>query len=166
MTDQTANTLLQTLHDVCADLSDRESVICSIVTDKASNEIATVGDLRPRLDLPVFRVSCLSHITTLAVKDFLANAFPRIFVRISAMPCPTCGNFSRISAKKTRSTEFPGRVRRDGRPWVSSLDTLCFTRAASAPSSRTSLRPDRANHPGRVSLSTLDSSNSHRVSGF
>jgi hypothetical protein len=77
MTDQTADTLLQTLQDVCADLLGRGFVVCSIVTDNASNEIAVVRDLRTRLGLPVFRVPCLSHITTLAVKDFFADAFPR-----------------------------------------------------------------------------------------
>jgi hypothetical protein len=54
MTDQTADTLLQTLHDVCADLSERGFVVCSIVTDNASNEIATVRDLQTRLGFPVF----------------------------------------------------------------------------------------------------------------
>jgi hypothetical protein len=46
MTDQTADALLQTLNCVCAELSDREFVVCSIVTDNASNEIAAVRDLR------------------------------------------------------------------------------------------------------------------------
>jgi hypothetical protein len=81
MTDQTADALIQTLHDVCADLSDRAFVVCSVVTDNASNEIAAVRDLRTRLGLPDFRVPCLSHITTLAVKDFLADEFPRILGR-------------------------------------------------------------------------------------
>jgi hypothetical protein len=35
-------TLLQTLQNVCADLSDRGFVVCSIVTDSANNEIAAV----------------------------------------------------------------------------------------------------------------------------
>jgi hypothetical protein len=81
MTDQTADALLQTLHDVCADLSDRGFVVCSIVPDNAINEIVAVRDLRTRLDLPVFSVPFLSQITTLAVKDFLADAFRWILGR-------------------------------------------------------------------------------------
>jgi hypothetical protein len=40
--DQTAATLVDTLKGICTDLKEKRFVVCSIVTDKASNEIAAV----------------------------------------------------------------------------------------------------------------------------
>jgi hypothetical protein len=54
MTDQTTNTILQALHRVCADLSGRRFLVCSIVPGNASHEIAAPGDLRTGLSFPVF----------------------------------------------------------------------------------------------------------------
>jgi hypothetical protein len=76
--DQTAATLIERFLQICRNLMRKGFVVCSIVTDNATNEIAAVRDRPKQLDVPVFRVPCLIHSTALALKDFLAQVFPPI----------------------------------------------------------------------------------------
>jgi hypothetical protein len=76
--DQPAATLIERLLEICCNPMRKRFVVCSIVTDNATNEIAAVRDLLKQLGVPVFRAPCLSHTTALALKDFLAQAFPPI----------------------------------------------------------------------------------------
>jgi hypothetical protein len=75
---QTADTLIDKVKEICTDLSDKGLSLCGSVTDNASNEIAAVRDHPERLGVPVFRIPCLTHTTTLALEGFVKDAFPLI----------------------------------------------------------------------------------------
>jgi hypothetical protein len=76
--DQTAATLIERLREICRNLMRKRFVIWSMIPDNATNEIAAVRNLPKQFGVPVFRVPCLTHTTPLALKDFLAQVFPRI----------------------------------------------------------------------------------------
>jgi hypothetical protein len=74
--DQKASTKANTLADMVLDLRMHRLIVCSIVTDNASNECATLNpelatSVQRATGINVFRTSCLSHTGNLAVGDFL-----------------------------------------------------------------------------------------------
>jgi hypothetical protein len=67
---------VDTLREICTDLTEKGFVVYSIVTHNASNEIAAVRELRQKLGVPVFHIPCLSDTTALASTNFVKDAFP------------------------------------------------------------------------------------------
>jgi hypothetical protein len=61
--------------EICAELSHTGRIICRIVTNNASNDIAILRDIPDELGTPVFRIPCRSHTTALTLKDFIGDAF-------------------------------------------------------------------------------------------
>jgi hypothetical protein len=75
---QTAVTLIQRLREVSGNPMRKGFIVFRILTDNATSEMPVVRDLPKQLGVPVFLVPCLSHTRALALKDFLAQAFPPI----------------------------------------------------------------------------------------
>jgi hypothetical protein len=61
--------------EVIEELGKKGFSTVAIVTDNAANEVKAVRDLAETIQLPIFRIPCLSHTTNLAVHDFLQAAF-------------------------------------------------------------------------------------------
>jgi hypothetical protein len=81
MDNQQGVTIAADLAPVIQEVEVRGFKILSIVTDNASNEIARIRELRGfpfqrQSRAHIFRVRCLSHAATLAIRDFLKKFFP------------------------------------------------------------------------------------------
>jgi hypothetical protein len=67
----TGEEIADAIKGVVRELLDKGFTTVAVVTDNAANEIKAVRELAQAVNLPLFRIPCLSHTTNLAVKDFL-----------------------------------------------------------------------------------------------
>jgi hypothetical protein len=85
--DQKVSTIANTLADTVLSVRMRRSIVCSIVTDNASNECAALNpecatSSQPVTGIDVLRTACLNHTGNLAIGDFL-----RLLGIKQATPC-------------------------------------------------------------------------------
>jgi regulator of replication initiation timing len=75
MKNNEGKTIAQSLADVVKELTAKKFIICAVVTDNASNEIAAVRQLADQSKRPIVRIPCLSHTLNLAAQDFFTVVF-------------------------------------------------------------------------------------------